>query len=161
MVVTSSACGILAVMVLWLKYPAVGAITVSPVNVCRRLQNVQVVSILFPPASRLICFPSGTPHEVSIVDGRYSVPVLCISCGRGSTKLPYASVVAKSENSDGRSAPVECISGPCAGCLVFWNWSTSKCRPLRYTQSACESVCLFDRSVGNCSSHFGIHVQVC
>jgi len=25
----------------------------------------------------LICFPSGTPHEISVVDGRYSVPVLC------------------------------------------------------------------------------------
>jgi len=36
-----------------------------------------------------------------------------ISCGRGSTKLPGASIVAKSENSDGRSTPVECISGPC------------------------------------------------
>ena len=38
-----------------------------------------------------------------------------VSCGRGSTQLHGASVVAKSENSDGRSTPVEYISGPCEG----------------------------------------------
>ena len=56
-----------------------------------------------------------------------------IPCGRGFTKLPGASVVAKSKNSDGRSTPVECISGPCEGWSLFWDGSTSKWRPLRYS----------------------------
>ena len=67
---TSSVGGILVGMVLWLKYPAVRWITVSPVDMCRRLWYLQVVSNLFPPASRLISLPSGTPHEVSTADVR-------------------------------------------------------------------------------------------
>jgi hypothetical protein len=34
-------------------------------------------SQLFAATSFLISFPSGTPHEISVVDGRYSVLVLC------------------------------------------------------------------------------------
>jgi len=45
--------------------------------VCRRLLYLQVIPNFCLPAICLICFPSGTPHEISVVDGRYSVPVLC------------------------------------------------------------------------------------
>jgi len=58
-----------------------------------------------------------------------------VSYGQGYTKFLGASVVAKSENS-GRPTQVECISGRCEGRLLFWNAPPSKCRPLRYTQSA-------------------------
>ena len=74
-------------------------------------------------------------------------------CGRGSTKLPLASGVAKSENLDERSIPVEYVVGQYAGWSLFWNGSTSKCRSLRYTQSADESECLVDCSVGTGSIH--------
>jgi len=68
MVVTSSVGGVLAGMVLWLNYLAIRENTVSTVDVCLRLEYLQAVSKLLPPANRLICFPSGTPHEVSVVD---------------------------------------------------------------------------------------------
>ena len=41
----------------------------------RYLSKSTVISNLFPPASCLISFPSGTPHDISVVDGRYSMPM--------------------------------------------------------------------------------------
>ena len=80
MVATLSVGGVLAGMVLWLNYSAVDGNTISPVDVYRRLQcrlqYLQVVSNLFPSASHFICFPSGTPHEVSVGDVRNSMPIL-------------------------------------------------------------------------------------
>jgi len=100
-----------------------------------------------------VCHASWNQHSRWSILGA-SVVYGNISGGRGSTILPGASLVAKSENSDGRSTPEKRISGPCEGWSLIWNGSTSKCRPLCYTQSASESECLLDRNVGNCSWYF-------
>ena len=53
----------------------------------------------------LVCFPTGTPHEVGIFCGRYLIPVPCavVHLGRGSRELRCASAVAKGERMGGWS----------------------------------------------------------
>ena len=69
----------------------------------------------FPASEPFIMFSSwhaswSQRSRCSILDA--SVDCGYKPCGLESTKLPYASVVDKIENSDGQSIPVECLSGP-------------------------------------------------
>jgi len=132
MLAKSSVGGVLAVMVLWPYYPAARGDTLSPVDVCRRLYYLQLIPKLFAQANFFYMLSIGHASWKQSIQWTLpgaSVMYGNIKCGRRSTKLSGASVVAKSEKSDGRSSPVEYISGSCEGWSLFWNRSTSKCRP--------------------------------